>query len=401
MTAVVAEEDWRPRAVQLADELVRSGSLTDQAWRDVFAAVPRHVFVPHFARTELTPNGTKYTLVNGDDPDQRESWLRAAYSDTTLLTQVDGQPVEEAFATASGYGRHTSSATAPGLMGWMLEDLGVRDGDDVLELGAGTGYNAALLSVRLGDQHVTSVDIDAQLVETARWRLAEVGQRPTVEVGDGRSGWLRRAPYDRVIATFALPYVPESWIDQTSHGGAILTNVSGSVGGAMLLAEVTGPGTATGTFVSRWAGFMPSRHQPLTRPDSAADYVAGHTMLAADALDDRAFAFLAQLHLPGARVYHAVRDDGRRLRGLLAPDGSWAEVYEPDPAGECAVEQGGPQRLWDVVETAHHLWIDAGRPDWTSYGFHAEPGRQTVTLGDHSGWELTDGTGVRRPERPS
>jgi protein-L-isoaspartate O-methyltransferase len=87
-----------------------------------------------------------------------------------------------------------SSSTKPDLMLRMLETLDVRDGHRVLEIGTGTGYNAALLSHRVGDHNVYSVDVDAELVRLARERLAGAGYRPTLAAIDGEGGLPEHAP---------------------------------------------------------------------------------------------------------------------------------------------------------------------------------------------------------------
>jgi protein-L-isoaspartate O-methyltransferase len=76
----------------------------------------------------------------------------------------------------------------PSLMAQMLEALDVRDEHRVLEIGTGTGYNAALLCHRLGSNNVVSIDIDATLVAVAKNRLAALGHHPTLVVGDGTAG---------------------------------------------------------------------------------------------------------------------------------------------------------------------------------------------------------------------
>lgn len=100
-------------------------------------------------------------------------WLAAAYQDTSLLTQFDAAGVA------------TSSSTCPSLMARMLEALDVVDRDHVLEIGVGTGYNAALLAHRLGNDRVVSLDVDPDLVRLARDRLGEAGYAPTLIAGDG------------------------------------------------------------------------------------------------------------------------------------------------------------------------------------------------------------------------
>jgi methyltransferase of ATP-grasp peptide maturase system len=377
----------RELAAQMADALVKAGDITDPQWHRLFAQVPRHVFVPHFARTGQTPDGTRYTLVSSASMTQHEAWLAGVYSDATLLTQVDGRPVEQAFASGPGHGRHSSSSTMPSLMAWMLQALELREGHRVLEIGTGSGYNAALLAARLGDGQVTTVDIDPRLTGTARARLAAAGYNPAVIAGDGRDGYPARAPYDRVIATCALPVIPAAWIAQTRPGGLILANLAGLVGGAMLLATAGANGTAEGQFLPRWAGFMPSRHAAPPDNGYAREYATGYTQLDPEALDDPAFAFVAQLFAPGTRRYWATGQDGAGLTGLASRDGSWAEVHQPLSDSRRYLEQGGPRRLWTAMETAHRFWEKHHKPDWTQFTFTATPQRQIVRFGEQA-WNL-------------
>ncbi|MBV9162615.1 MAG: methyltransferase domain-containing protein, partial [Pseudonocardiales bacterium] len=117
----------------------------------------------------------------------------------------------------------------------MLEALDVRDGHRVLEIGTGTGYNAALLSHRLGGENVVSIDIDPGLIQMSRRRLEELGYAPTLVAGNGLAGVPDHGPYDRIIATCAVPEVPLAWIEQLAPGGAMLINVRGEVAGVLCL----------------------------------------------------------------------------------------------------------------------------------------------------------------------
>ncbi len=141
-------------------------------------------------------------------------------------------------------------------MAVMLEALDVTDGVRVLEVGTGTGYNAALLCHRLGDQHVVTVEVDPVLAEQAQQRLAEVGYRPIVHVGDGADGYPPGAPYDRVIVTCALTSLPWKLIEQTRQGGVLVVPVwRGHLpAGLMLRLTATGGSLARGQVLDAYGG---------------------------------------------------------------------------------------------------------------------------------------------------
>jgi protein-L-isoaspartate O-methyltransferase len=101
------------------------------------------------------------------------------------------------------------------------------DAHRVLEIGTGTGYNAALLAHRLGDGQVVSIEVDPQVAEQTRHALARAGFAPTVITADGSAGYPAGAPYDRVIATCSalLGQVPYQWVAQTRAGGRLVVPV--------------------------------------------------------------------------------------------------------------------------------------------------------------------------------
>jgi protein-L-isoaspartate(D-aspartate) O-methyltransferase len=183
----------------------------------------------------------------------RQQWLDQVYSNTALLTAVAGTPESGALR---------SSSSMPGLMTRMLETLDVRDGHRVLEIGTGTGYNAGLLAHRLGDANVFSVDIEPDLVELARDRLARIGYHPTLVVADGAAGLPAHAPFDRMIATCAVPAVPWPWVTQTRLGGVILTDLKPALGAGSLVRLTRYSDRAEGRFDPTYAAFMGLRHQP-------------------------------------------------------------------------------------------------------------------------------------------
>lgn len=169
-----------------ADTLVASGRLEDEALATAFRDVPRHLFLP-------------------DVP------IEAAYTD-------------RAFDLRRGDAGLTSSSTPPSMMAIMLEQLGVQPGHRVLEIGTGSGYNAALLARLTGpDGHVTSVECDVSLVEPARARLAEAGHRRVAVIpGDGADGEASGAPYHRIIVTACAGDIAPAWWDQLAEGGRIV-----------------------------------------------------------------------------------------------------------------------------------------------------------------------------------
>jgi protein-L-isoaspartate O-methyltransferase len=107
-------------------------------------------------------------------------------------------------------------------MAAMLERLDVRPGQRVLEIGAGTGYNAALLKELVGAAgRVVSVELDPVVAREARAALRRSGHRVRVVVGDGRNGWAESAPTDRIVATASADEVPQAWLDQLVEGGLV------------------------------------------------------------------------------------------------------------------------------------------------------------------------------------
>jgi protein-L-isoaspartate O-methyltransferase len=110
--------------------------------------ISRHTFVPRFYVKDDPQDGKAlWCVVDGARPEDRAEWLDGVYSNQTLITELMDQPVPEELGGGAAPGI-TSSSTLPGLILSMLDTLDVQDGQRVLEIGTGTGYNAALLSAR-------------------------------------------------------------------------------------------------------------------------------------------------------------------------------------------------------------------------------------------------------------
>jgi protein-L-isoaspartate(D-aspartate) O-methyltransferase len=172
--------------VRMVDALRNAGRVRTAAIEEAFRAVPRHLFLP------------------GLPVDQ-------AYADEAVAVQYTD-------------GVATSSASQPSMMAIMLEQLDLRPGLRVLEIGAGTGYNAALMARIVGPKGgVTAVDIDEELVEKAADHLAAAGATGVELVAaDGAHGHLPGAPYDRIVLTVGSDDVRPEWIEQLVPGGRLL-----------------------------------------------------------------------------------------------------------------------------------------------------------------------------------
>jgi protein-L-isoaspartate O-methyltransferase len=222
--------DWELRLAALVATLAAEGHLRSTEWAKAFAATPRHLFTPEIIVT--TPDG--HRRLSDDNPASRQEWLSAVYSDESLVTQDKPHAAGRLRPSGEPLRVPTSSSTMPSLMARMLEALDVDDGMQVLEIGTGTSYNAALLSNRLSDRNVVSIDIDPMLVDQAAHRLTQLGYTPTLIPGDGAAGAAEHGPYDRIIATAAIPEIPIAWIQQLKPGGKILANLRGDLAGGTL-----------------------------------------------------------------------------------------------------------------------------------------------------------------------
>ncbi|MFD7326134.1 methyltransferase domain-containing protein [Streptomyces sp. NPDC059875] len=310
-----AEDGARARQA-LVREIEAYGALHDPAWRAAFSEVPRHLFVPSYYVSGV---GGYERLWSGDpDPARRDRWLDGAYRDIPLATRVrDGELV--------------TSSSQPSLMAEMLEALEVRDGQDVLEIGAGTGYNAALLSQRLGAEHVTTVDIDEEITESARVHLAAAGHRPAVITGDGARGCPERAPFDRIIATCTVPSIPYAWLTQCRPGALVLAPLSTG----LIPLRVRDESHAEGRFLSTSAYFVAlrggnarfSRRRPMGLPRQVYEDEGFRFLrtLAEETLDTReALSLWQRERRPERERFGVTVSGGRQWAWLDDPEGPYA-----------------------------------------------------------------------------
>lgn len=347
---------WEIAAAVLADRVTHRMS----RWRGPVATTPRHTFVPQWWEID----DGRWTL---REPRTNEECFRAAYSDRSLITRVGPLHADRAKADAHPTGRPTSSATLPSLLVKLFQHARIDDGNELLDVGTGSGYGTALAAHRLGSEAVTSVDVDAYLVEAARERLDLVGLHPTVEAVDA-TGPLPagEGQFDRIVATVAVRSVPESWLTALSPGGRLVTTIADT--SLIVTANRIEDGGAVGRVEWDRAGFMHARH--------GEDYPPGQSVLLAAAHDQdgedvttgpypvvdvaNAWDLDSMLGITAPGIEHAYHEVGdRRIAVMAHADGSWARATAV--AGERpTVHQGGPRRLWDILDEIRAYWLQHG-----------------------------------------
>lgn len=363
---------------ELANGLREGGSMQSEWVREAFTDIPRENFVPRFFRKQIGSGGNGRTaLVDGGDPNQRDEWLRGVYADEVLVVQLAPAP-----DIVDPVGVPTSSSSMPTVMAGMLEVLDLRPEHRVLEIGTGTGYNAALLCHRVGEDHVVSVELDPVLGRAAGQALADVGLHPTVHIGDGAAVLPGQGPFDRIIATAAADHIPPAWITQLAPGGMIVVDLRGSLDGSLVRLARTGEDKVEGKLLDLPGAFMPMRRQ-IDNPhrngeswDRVLDQInphCGSTAVNPSVVADiRPLRFMTQLHFSGQRLRGFVRDPDQLAVSGRDTKGSWFSVQSaPEAAGLYRVKQGGPQRLWDTVEASVTAWHRLGEPGITRFGITA------------------------------
>ncbi|MFE2292742.1 methyltransferase domain-containing protein [Streptomyces sp. NPDC059452] len=351
---------WTGAAKALADKVTADAP----AWHDGVSNTPRHLLVPRWWQRIPDSPAQEWALVNL--PEGSPERLHAAYSDETLVTRVGPTHADHAAPGGHGKGDPTSSSTLPGLIVSMAHRLDVKPGQRVLDVGTGSGYSAALFARRLGDDNVTSVDVDPYLVEAARTRLAEFGRTPRVEAIDA-TGDLPDSEYDRIMATVSVRPVPASWLRALRPGGRLVTTIAHTA--LLITADMGTDGIARGTVQPDPATFMETR-QEADYPAKLNDvFVRARVREGEDVRppdgpvpdlwQEWPLRWLFELDTPGVETRAATYpDDGRRVVWLLAADGSWARAEDGTSP---LVHQGGPRRLWDDLERVRRIWEERNR----------------------------------------
>jgi protein-L-isoaspartate(D-aspartate) O-methyltransferase len=214
--------------------------------------VDRRPFIPDDVWA-LVENVGEVPLSRHNDP---LGWERLVASDDAIITKL-----KDGIWPAS-------SSSAPRVMARMIRALRLEPGMRVMEIGTGTGWNAACLAALGAD--VVSVEIDAAIADRARANLQTAGYgQVTVMTGDGARGAAEYAPYDRVLSTAAARNIPYAWVEQCKDGGLIVTPYTGEGHTMALLVLTVCAGVAAG-HMEGTASFMPLRGQGMTQAEQRA-----------------------------------------------------------------------------------------------------------------------------------
>lgn len=379
----------------MVEALAAVGAVSTPPVRAAMSRVRREAFVPRFW---CLPPSLRW----GAPVDVRE-WRTDDDGALGLLYDMDRALAirrdPDALGATAGSGV-TSAASAPRLVASMLELLDVAPGMSVLEIGAGSGYNAALLRELVGAEgRVVSVDIDAGLVTEAVDRLGAAGYDDVeVVAADGYAGLAERAPFDRVVATVGCADVAPAWLDQLAPGGFCLVPLEHGGWHPLTRVERVGGGEIVGSMVGR-AGFVriqgyQAGRSPWPRtgrlgPNPEVEWVALPADLAAElrpkpgreTIGNRRMWDLAYLlALEERRTSHML--SLAEEESSAAVDSSGDRIGWVGPAGEALRD-----RLLEVADR----WVTLGRPSLGDYRSTFTPlpaARRVSLMTPPNGWSL-------------
>lgn len=291
---MLSNTDVQPYIDRLADKIQKVTE--DTTVVEAFRNVPRHIFVQNgFYIYEVQNRRMQFISL---DNTEVSTWLDIIYDNQVLMLSHTNDD-------------YRSSSSEPILMAQMLSALQIDIGMNILEIGTGSGYNAALLAYLVGSTgKVTTIDLEPKLTKDAQKIFSEVSKDiVSVHTGNGLLGVAQNAPYDRIIATASHNRVPYDWIEQLQDGGILLMSFTQT--GGMLILKKQGL-SATGQFLEQRGYFMPMITE---RPDNTEILIKIsdlNTLLSED------FRFFAGWLIPDVSIFsvNSVEDD--KKSGQLA-----------------------------------------------------------------------------------
>jgi protein-L-isoaspartate(D-aspartate) O-methyltransferase len=354
----------------MVDQLIARGALWSRPLIEAFRSTPRHCFLKRVWHHQQQGG---WREVDTRNPGREV--LRLLYSDRALTTRLS-EPAPGLLPVP------ISSSSQPSLMAEMLEDLCLTPGLKTLEIGTGTGYNAALLAHVVGQ--VISLEIDSRILDEAEEHLrAFPDRRVDLLRGDGRIGCPEQAPFDRILITAAALDLEPAWLEQLVEGGLLLAPLDLAPGLAYLVCGTCRDGVFEGR-LSRPAYFMPLRDQTAEVHEDPAR--SSSCIPAADALPS---VMAPWADCPGLKGFSACRGLLTSLAFLgwlhgfdigcqaLADGRTFYGIGDPVQAQACWMGM----REWRVTGIAGRnlgalLWrdfLDAGGPWPSEFSLRAIP----------------------------
>jgi protein-L-isoaspartate(D-aspartate) O-methyltransferase len=339
------------RLTEFAASLRAAGAIRSATVESAFTKVPRHRFLPRFRY-----RADEYRIQPGKVPPGQV--LDLIYANNALITRTgqDGDP--------------PSSSSAPSIMAKMLEAARLEPGIRVLEIGAGTGYNAALISHITGSAVVT-VDVGRGTAAEAAAAIQDIGLAGQVHVihGDGYDGHVDGGPYDRIIVTCGIAGIPPGWLTQLADDALIIAPVA-HAGVHPVMAIRRRPDTALASRILLWGDFMAAagRLRPAGMftldPAVPVSATGARRLPAAGPVlsPDGYQALWCYLGTRDARITRAapdspVFDPATGMCALSDPDGGTAWIHQ-----DGTLTLAGDHRLADTLTSLSREWDASGRP---------------------------------------
>ncbi|GLV54391.1 protein-L-isoaspartate O-methyltransferase [Dictyobacter sp. S3.2.2.5] len=368
---------------QLVTTLINSGALHSPAITQAFLSIPREAFIPFFLEQSESPrlDWVRHEAVMSEPT----AYLEQIYTDQPLVTKLDDRKMP------------ASSSSLPSIMVKMLEALDMQPGHTALEVGTGTGYNAALLAQITGSPaHVSTIDVDPILTASAIAALEHtIGPGVTVIIGDGFQGYPLNAPYDRIIVTASIPTVPPPLIDQLAPGGKLVMDLQGSLASGFLVIDKTEDGIV-GHFRPEPLHFMPLFSDAIAAPDvprikdlqqhDPCALPAHHPF--PDILNDYAFRWFLQWRIPGCQVTQTrpiQRQSGTPIPTISVVDPHHRTIARfqrhPEHQEWTLTTYGSQASLWDTLLQAYHEFVSLGKPQPHNSILTVEDKQPMITIG--------------------
>lgn len=368
---------------RLVEQLKQEGAITDPVVEAAFRAIPRHLFLETFyLRQQTAPVRWKQVSPLLLDPCE---WCQLVYTNEPRITQLNA------------IGNPTSSSSAPAIMATMLEVAALAPGQRVLEIGTGTGYNAALIAFLVGDPVlVTTIEIEDDLAQLAREHL-QCMIKPGIQViaGDGFSGYPPNAPYDRIIATASTHRIPPAWLDQLHEGGIIAMHLQGHLtGGCLMRFQKQGPGRSGAGQMIAGTDFMELR-TPAVPPPLAPQLLTqflqqklAQTMRFSPEQFDPALlwnhdlAFFLQALFPTIYLTTMSKQRGDPPQICLLDEQTQTLLaFAAAEKQQWDLEIRGQIQIWERIVTAYQQWRMCGQPAATAFQWLVDDiGTQQLTL---------------------